>query len=432
MSGSLDWIRYQKAAGIRFREDPERTVRLNSRAKDRYWQLVYKYQGKTKVEILGWESEGWTEQKVVEISAALAGNRKKKLFPGTYAELKSMNLEAREARETAAKAKEEEAARTKAATKLFSEIFPLYLEERKTVVYNERTFRDEKSKGFKWLIPYFGHLTMSEISVSHIEAFIKECKQPTKKILEYGKKEKAVPKPRTPQTIKHYINLLSQVWEWAKKNGFCTGDNPARSAEVKKASPQKTVHRRRFLTKEEVETLFPLLKERSLQLWAKCSFMLYCGLRPIEVHSLKWGDVDEVNMIVNVEKKQDTNKGKSRQVPFTSKISTVLEEIRPDVYFPTSLVFPPKTIRKEGTERSSEISDVFEDVVNSLGWNTGVEKNSKVIPYTLRHTYASWAAQKGVDLYKIAALVGHSTIEVTKRYAHLSPDNLRAAVDQIF
>ena len=146
MSGSLDWIRYQKAAGIRFREDPERTVRLNSRAKDRYWQLVYKYQGKTKVEILGWESEGWTEQKVVEISAALAGNRKKKLFPGTYAELKSMNLEAREARETAAKAKEEEAARTKAATKLFSEIFPLYLEERKTVVYNERTFRDEKSK----------------------------------------------------------------------------------------------------------------------------------------------------------------------------------------------------------------------------------------------------------------------------------------------
>ena len=428
----MEWIRYQKASGIRFREHPERTVRLNSRTKDRYWQLIYKYQGKTKVEIVGWESEGWTEQKVVEVSAVLAGNRQKCTFPGTFAELKGMNLEAKAEREAAAAAKEEEATRAAASTKLFSEVFPLYLEERQTVVYNERTFRDEKSKGNKWLIPHFGHLAMSEITVQHIEAFIKECKSPTKKILEHGKREKAVPKPRTPQTIKHYVNLLSQVWEWAKKNGFCTGDNPARSAEVKKATPQKKVHRLRFLTKEEAKTLFPLLKQRSLQLWAKCSFMLYCGLRPIEVHNLKWGDVDEINMIVNIEKKQDTNKGKSRQVPFTSKISDVLEEIRPEIYFPTSLVFPPKTIRKEGVQRSGEISDVFEDVVNKLGWNNGVEKNSKIIPYSLRHTYASWLAQKGVDLYKIAALLGHSTIEVTKRYAHLSPDNLRAAVDQIF
>lgn len=427
---SDEWIKYKKAPGIYYREHPER--RVKGRSKDRYWRLFYKYNGGINPEPLGWESEGWTEQKVVEISAGLAGNRRKGLFPGTFAELQSENKKAKAEREAAAKEREKEQALAAAATKTFKEVFPLYLEERKTVVYNERTFRDEKSKGNKWLIPHFGHLTMSEITVQHIEMFIKECKKPTKKILEYGKKERAVPKPRTPQTIKHYINLLSQTWEWAKKNGFCAGDNPARSAEVKKASPQKTVHRRRFLTKEEVEILFPLLKQRSLQLWAKCSFMLYCGLRPIEVHNLKWGDIDEVNRIVNIEKKLDTNKGKSRQVPFTNKISDVLEEIRPEIYFPTSLVFPPKTIRKPGTERSSEISDVFEDVVNGLGWNAGVEKNSKIIPYSLRHTYASWLVQKGVDLYTVAALLGHSTIEVTKRYAHLSPDNLRAAVDQIF
>lgn len=427
---SDEWIKYKKAPGIYYREHPDRKVK--GRTKDRYWRLFYKYEGKNKPEILGWESEGWPEAKVVEISAGLAGNRRKGLFPGTYAELQSENKKARAEREAAAKEREEEAARAAAATKTFAEVFPMYLEERKTVVYNERTFRDEKSKGFKWLIPYFGHLTMSEISVSHIEKFIKECKNPTKKILEYGKREKAIPKPRTPQTIKHYINLLSQVWEWAKKNGFCAGDNPARAAEVKKATPQKKVHRSRFLTKEEVETLFPLLKERSLQLWAKCSFMLYCGLRPVEVHALTWGDVDEINMIINVEKQLDTNKGKSRHIPFTNKIADVLEKIRPEICFPTSLVFPPKTIRKEGVQRSGEISDVFEDVVNSLGWNDGVEKNNKILPYSLRHTYASWLVQKGVDLYTVAALLGHSTIEVTKRYAHLSPDNLRAAVDQIF
>ena len=426
------WTKYVKAAGVRYREHESRVAKIGGRAKDRYWQLVYRHEGKVIAESLGWESQNWPEQKVIEISSILAGNRKTGKFPGTFAELKSMNLEAKAEREAAAKAKEEEQAQAKAATKTFAEVFPLYLEERKTAVYNERTYRDEKSKGNKWLIPYFGHLTMSEIGVSHIEKFIRECKQPTKKILEHGKKEKGIPKPRTPQTIKHYVNLLSQVWEWAKKNGYCQGDNPARAGEIKKATPQKIVHRLRFLTKEEVEILFPLLKERSLQLWAKCCFMLYCGLRPVEVHALTWGDVDEVNMIVNVDKKQDTNKGKSRRVPFTSKISDVLEEIRPEICFPTNLVFPPKTIRKEGTQRSGEISDVFEDVVEKLGWNTGVEKNNKIIPYSLRHTFASWAVQKGVDLYTVAALLGHSTIEVTKRYAHLSPDNLRAAVDHIF
>lgn len=427
---SDEWIKYKKAPGIYYREHPDRKIK--GRTKDRYWRLFYKYNGGINPEPLGWESEGWPEARVVEISAGLAGNRRKGLFPGTFAELQSENRKARAEREAAAAAREEEAAKAAAATKTFAEVFPMYLEERKTVVYNERTFRDEKSKGNKWLIPYFGHLTMSEISIQHIEAFIRECKNPTKKILEYGKKERAVPKPRTPQTIKHYINLLSQTWEWAKKNGYCQGDNPARAGEIKKATPQKIVHRLRFLTKEEVETLFPLLKERSLQLWAKCSFMLYCGLRPVEVHALTWGNVDEVNRILNVEKKLDTNKGTSRRVPYTNKIVDVLEEIRPEICFPTSLVFPPKTIRKEGVQRSGEISDVFEDVINQLGWNSGVEKNQKIVPYSLRHTYASWLVQKGVDLYKVAALLGHSTIEVTKRYAHLSPDNLRAAVDQIF
>ena len=87
----MQWIKFTKAPGIRYREHPERTSKPGGRAKDRYWQLVYKYQGKTKVEILGWESECWTESAAIELSAKLAGNRSKGITPGTFAELRATN-----------------------------------------------------------------------------------------------------------------------------------------------------------------------------------------------------------------------------------------------------------------------------------------------------------------------------------------------------
>jgi len=50
------------------------------------------------------------------------------------------------------------------------------------------------------------------------------------------------------------------------------------------------------------------------------------------------------------------------------------------------------------------------------------------VPHTLCHTYASWLVQNGVDLYTVQKLMGHSTIAMTEKYAHLAPDNLKAAV----
>ncbi len=49
--------------------------------------------------------------------------------------------------------------------------------------------------------------------------------------------------------------------------------------------------------------------------------------------------------------------------------------------------------------------------------------------HTLRHTFASRLVQKGVNLAHIQALLGHKSITTTMRYAHISSDNLRDAVD---
>lgn len=51
--------------------------------------------------------------------------------------------------------------------------------------------------------------------------------------------------------------------------------------------------------------------------------------------------------------------------------------------------------------------------------------------HDLRHTFASWPAQRGTRLQTIQTLLGHSTITTTMRYAHLVHDNLKEAVEQL-
>jgi integrase len=48
--------------------------------------------------------------------------------------------------------------------------------------------------------------------------------------------------------------------------------------------------------------------------------------------------------------------------------------------------------------------------------------------HDLRHTFASWLVTEGVPLLEVSRLLGHSTVKMTERYAHLAPDSLESAV----
>ena len=75
------------------------------------------------------------------------------------------------------------------------------------------------------------------------------------------------------------------------------------------------------------------------------------------------------------------------------------------------------------------MSDTFDRAVVKLGLNNGVtDRLNKVVPHTLRHTFASWLAQQGETLLTIKELMGHKNIEMTMRYSHLCPDQKRSAV----
>ena len=58
--------------------------------------------------------------------------------------------------------------------------------------------------------------------------------------------------------------------------------------------------------------------------------------------------------------------------------------------------------------------------------------DSRVNFHSLRHTTASWLAMQGVSLRIIQAILGHQSITTTEIYAHLMPEAMQAAMEQVF
>jgi site-specific recombinase XerD len=70
----------------------------------------------------------------------------------------------------------------------------------------------------------------------------------------------------------------------------------------------------------------------------------------------------------------------------------------------------------------------FNEVVKALGFNAGIsDGRQKVVAHTLRHSFASWHAMAGTDIYTLKELLGHSVIQMTERYSHLAPGTLQNA-----
>lgn len=160
---------------------------------------------------------------------------------------------------------------------------------------------------------------------------------------------------------------------------------------------------------------------RSTKWWRISLLSLHTGMRAGEIFALQGGDVllDEARVQIKNPKNQVSRW--ALLTPTSAQAFTGLD------LSPGKLVFPGR-----GGRRTKEVSDTFFRAVEELGLNHGVQDSrDKVVFHTLRHTYASWLAKRGVPLYVIGELMGHTDLEMTKRYAHLCPDMKAAAVAHV-
>lgn len=169
----------------------------------------------------------------------------------------------------------------------------------------------------------------------------------------------------------------------------------------------------RFLTTQEIETLFKSFKSEVLETFA--NVILHTGARPssIETCSFDNGDVDLTNRVIWF----TTYKGR-RKHRYNVPIDDILYEILLRRIVATGgkgLVFDTTNIRR-----------LTEEAIKESGINKDKNENNQFTIYGLKHCYASHLLMSGATLFDVAKLLGHTDIKMLlKHYGHLTQDHLR-------
>lgn len=142
---------------------------------------------------------------------------------------------------------------------------------------------------------------------------------------------------------------------------------------------------------------------------------LHTGMRPSEQYGLTWDRVDLVRRLVTI---PNSKNGRTRHIPLNSVALAAFQEL-----FGRSQGSGKVFVNMHG-EPLKGYKHWFDNAVREAGI-------SDFTWYCLRHTFASRCAMAGIDLRTIAELMGHQTIQMTMRYAHLAPSHKLAAVERI-
>lgn len=279
----------------------------------------------------------------------------------------------------------------------FDEAFRLVWDLRLQFLAKSKT---ENQRYIKHISPILGKVAIGTITPFQLEQF----------------KVSLLKKKLAPQTVLHILSLIKRTYNSLIEWGLFE-INPA----VKTKISLNDNKRYRFLTKLEANILLNSLKEKSELTWAISLLSLSTGMRAGEIFNLKGIHVDLSKKKIHV---VDTKNKKNRIVYLPNSALKMLQELN---YKKNQFIFLDKNNNK-----LTFVSKTFPRVVDQLGLNDGsTDARDKVVFHTLRHTYASWLVQEGKTLHVVGELLGHSTLEMTKRYAHLTPEIKEAAIETI-
>ena len=262
-----------------------------------------------------------------------------------------------------------------------------------------KSIRDIKQRSL-WWIGKLGDKSAKSIVQADIEKLRLELsgsKAP-------GRRHKGTTKPRAIATVNRYLDTLKASFLMAMENDKVER-NPFRK--IRKSKEEN--ERMRYLSNEEEMRLFKALPK---EYHPMVTVALNTGMRQGEQLTLKWEDVDFKNRIITV---HHSKSGKKRYIPMNPWVVQTLQAL-------PHMIGCPYVFYTSNGERRKQLPK---------GWEAYLA-NAKIQNFTwhdLRHTFASRLVMKGVPLYTVQGLLGHSTAEMTKRYAHLAPEYMANSVD---
>jgi integrase len=220
---------------------------------------------------------------------------------------------------------------------------------------------------------------------------------------------------RSGATTNRYLATLSHLFTIVSKEWQLTDGNPARDISKKKESRGRV----RFLSDEERQRLLSACDTSRWQpLRTLVLLAISTGARRRELINLKWSDIDLKAARATV---RATKNGDPRILPLVGRALEALREMR-----------------LNGGGRSEY---VFAQPSGFLGpydhfdphWYDALETAgiTDLRFHDLRHTTASYLAQQGASLLEIADTLGHRTLQMVKRYAHLTQTHKVAALERM-
>jgi integrase len=269
----------------------------------------------------------------------------------------------------------------------FNQFADMYLER---VVLLMKSIRTERDRVKRWTRE-FGSRPLGQITRAEVEAWRRE------------KMSKCRPATinRDLSRLRHMLNIAVE-WELLE-------ESPMQGMKFLRENNART----RYLSLEECQRLIAGCIAPHIR--AIVTVALHTGMRLGEILNLRWQDLDFPSGFILV---RDSKNGQARQVPMDSLISTLLRSrprlSDPDIVFTSVLT-------------GGRIVDIRAGFLNACkrAGITGLHFHD------LRHTFASQFMMAGGDLYILRELLGHKSINMTQRYAHLSPTYKVKAIDRM-
>jgi integrase len=217
-------------------------------------------------------------------------------------------------------------------------------------------------------------------------------------------------KIRSSTTVVRYLASLSHAFAIAVKDWEWIQENPV----MKISKPKISNGRTRFLNEVEKEKLIRACrKSESNGLYPIVILALSTGMRRGEIMNLKWNDIDLAKGAILL---QTTKNGERRYIPLLGMALDLLRA-RYINQATDALIFSAPHLQSKPLDIRS-------------AWNTAL-RNAGISNFRfhdLRHTAASYLAMNQASLLEIGTLLGHKTIQMTKRYAHLSNAHIYSTV----
>ena len=225
--------------------------------------------------------------------------------------------------------------------------------------------------------------------------------------------------PRSPSTVIHYMAALSHCFTVAVKEWGWLDDTPMQ----KVSKPHGSRGRVRFLSDDERERLLDACsRSESAYLYPIVVLALSTGMRRSEILNLTWDRVDLQRRMVTL-RPEDTKTRETRGVPLVGRALETLRELSKERRIDTQLVFPAPF--SDG--RSPKPIDI------ESAWRTALRRAgiTDFRFHDLRHSAASYLAMSGATLAEIAEVLGHKTLQMVKRYSHLTEAHTSKVVERM-